>query len=64
MNESLQELKRRLCEPPVLAYPDMAKLFLVYTDAFLKDFAAVFSQLDNNGREHPFMYASRLFTAS
>lgn len=59
MRAAFGELKRKLCEPPVLAYPDFTKPFIVETDASSYSVGAVLSQRDQNGNIHPVQYASR-----
>ena len=36
MGDAFQELKTKLCEPPILAFPDMDRPFIVHTDASSK----------------------------
>ena len=59
MQKSFEKLKQALTTPPVLAYPDSSKPFLVATDASSAEVGAVLSQLDGDGRENPIYYASR-----
>ena len=44
----------------ILMYPDYDKQFIVSTDASSKVLCAVLSQLEEDGREHPIQYASRM----
>jgi len=53
MSTAFTQLKTALCSPPVLAYPDYEKEFIVSTDASSKAIGAVLSQADEDGREHP-----------
>ena len=60
MQESFDALKLTLITAPALAYPDYQKALLAWNDASNKAIGAVLSQLDDNGREHPIHYASRV----
>ena len=55
---AFQRLKEMLTSPPVLAYPDFTKPFVVETDASLHGLGAVLSQ-DHDGRRRVICYASR-----
>uniref|UniRef100_A0A3B1IW44 ribonuclease H n=1 Tax=Astyanax mexicanus TaxID=7994 RepID=A0A3B1IW44_ASTMX len=52
------ELKRRLCNAPVLAYPNMSESFIVDTDASDRGLGAVLSQVQD-GSERVIAYYSR-----
>lgn len=56
--EAFQSLKTKLCESPVLAYPDFNKPFILSTDASGQALGAILSQIID-GQEHPIAYASR-----
>ena len=56
---AFEELKTRLTQAPVLAYPDWDKSFTLETDASVKGLGAVLSQLQDDGQLHPVAYASR-----
>ncbi len=56
------ELRRQLTTTPVLAYPDFTREFIVDTDASDTGIGAVLSQVDDEGRERPITYASRLLS--
>ena len=56
---AFQELKRRLCESPILAYPAFDKQFVLETDASIKGIGAVLSQTQSDGKLHPIAFASR-----
>ena len=59
---SFDVLKRLLCSPPILAYPDYSRPFLLDTDASDTGIGAVLFQQADDGREHVIAYASRLLT--
>ena len=59
MQKAFEAIQSALCNPPVLAYPDFEKEFIVVTDASEKALGSVLSQKDSHGREHPIQYASR-----
>ena len=61
MQKSFDALKVKLITAPVFAYPGYQTAFLVCT-ASNKAIGAVISQLDDNGREHPIHYASRVLS--
>jgi len=48
-----------LTSPPILAYPDFGKPFIVYTDASTFALGAILSQKDENNKERVIAYASR-----
>ena len=58
-NKAFNELKARLCQPPVLSSPDFGKPFILQTDASNKGIGAVLSQKDEAGEEHPVAFYSR-----
>nr|GEU79550.1 putative reverse transcriptase domain-containing protein [Tanacetum cinerariifolium] len=53
-DEAFQTLKQKLCSAPILALPEGTENFIIYCDASLKGFGAVFMQ-----REKVIAYASR-----
>ena len=55
---AFEELKRALCEEPVLITPNFEKPFLLHTDASATGVGAVLSQLID-GEEHPVTFVSR-----
>ena len=57
--EAFSELKQRLIESPVLAYPDFTRGFILETDACVKGLGAILSQKHDDGLTHPVAYASR-----
>lgn len=60
--DAFQHLKARLVEPPVLAYPEFSKRFVLETDASTKGLGAVLSQEQEDGKLHPVAYASRVLS--
>lgn len=57
--ESFETLKKLLTTAPVLARPDFNKEFILVTDASKLGLGCVLSQLDEDGKEHPVVFASR-----
>ena len=55
---AFDSLKHALTSPPVLAYPDYTKPFIVEVDASNDGLGAVLSQ-EQDGRVRPIAYASR-----
>jgi hypothetical protein len=58
--ESLEDLKNKLCNTPVLAYPDFKLPFILTTDASSVGLGAVLSQVQG-GIERPNSFASGQF---
>ena len=56
---AFQQLKDALVSPPVLAYPDFTREFVMHTDACKEGLGAVLEQQQDDGRLHPIAYASR-----
>lgn len=59
MEIAFDELKHRLTNPPVLAFPDFEQPFLVEMDVSSKVVREVLSQQKEDGKIHPIHYASR-----
>lgn len=59
-SEAFEELKKALVEPPVLAFPDFEKEFIVTTDASGLGIGCVLKQMDPKGHERVIAYASRV----
>ncbi|KAG0929270.1 hypothetical protein G6F26_012082 [Rhizopus arrhizus] len=57
--ESFQTLKKLLTTAPVLTRPDFNKPFILVTDASKAGLGCILTQLDENGHEHPVIFASR-----
>ena len=64
MQQAFDELRIKLTSPPVLAYPDFGKLFVVETDASSVSVGAVLAQKKEDGKIHPIQYASRTMNKS
>ena len=45
--------------PPVLAFPNFTKSFVLHTNASIEGLGAVLEQEQEDGRLHPVAYASR-----
>jgi hypothetical protein len=57
-------LKQRLVEAPVLIVPDWSKHFHVFVDISGFCIGIVLSQLDEQGKDHPIYFASRILAAA
>lgn len=57
--DAFERLKRCLTSPPILAYPDFERPFILYTDASSFALGAILSQKDDQKRERVIAYASR-----
>ena len=60
---AFQHLKEALTNPPLLAYPDFDKEFILSTDASLEAVGAILSQIQN-GKERVISYFSQTLTTS
>ena len=58
--KAFELLRLKLTEPPVLAFPDFEKEFIVSTDASGFGVGCVLKQLDEKGQERVIAYASRV----
>jgi hypothetical protein len=58
-DEAYKKLKKKMASAPILAKPDFAKPFKLYTDASALGFGAILAQEDQEGKEHVICYASR-----
>ena len=56
---SFDSLKQLLSEPPVLAYPDFDRPFILHTDASVKGLGAELQQEGEVGKNHPVAYTRR-----
>lgn len=61
---SFNELKTRLCQAPILAYPDYKRGFILQTDASIKGLGAVLMQKHDDGKDRVVAYASRTLNKS
>lgn len=59
--ESFETLKHHLANPPILAFPDFSKPFIITVDASMKACGSVLSQ-SHDGFERPIYYASKSCT--
>ena len=57
-HEAFDRLKAACLQPPILAFPDFNKPFLLETDASGRGLGAVLSQKQADGWYHPITYAS------
>ena len=62
--KAFDSLKNCLIRAPILAYPDMAKMFILDTDASGYAAGSVISQLQDDGTERPIAYASATFNSA
>lgn len=60
--KSFIELKCRLVTPPLLAYPDFTKHFVLHTDASGEGLGAVLEQEQQDNLLHPIAFASRMLS--
>ena len=58
-SRSFKELRRALCQEPILQYPDLNKQFILSTDACDIAIGSVLSQ-DHDGHDLPIAYFSRV----
>ena len=56
---AFERLKELLITPPLLAYPDFDRSFILHTDASGEGLGAVLEQEQEDGLLHPIAYASR-----
>lgn len=59
VDHAVSILKEKLMSPPILAYPNFEKPFILYTDASNMQIAGILSQKDEQGRERVITYLSR-----
>ena len=57
--QAFEDLKEKLVSPPIFAFPDFDKSFVLETDASIQGLGAVLSQKQADGKLHPVAYASR-----
>lgn len=62
--ECFNSLKKSLTEAPILVRPDFNRPFILVTDASRNGLGCILTQLDDNGHEHPVIYASRSLKSS
>ncbi|KAG1449121.1 hypothetical protein G6F56_008744 [Rhizopus delemar] len=56
---SFNTLKQLLTSAPILTRPDFNKPFILITDASKAGLGSILTQLDDDGHEHPVIFASR-----
>ena len=61
---AFQELKHRLCNAPILAFPNWKLPFILSTDSSNTGMGSILSQKDETGKEYVIAYASRRLTPS
>ncbi|GFX02139.1 retrovirus-related Pol polyprotein from transposon 297 [Trichonephila clavipes] len=59
---AFRELKGKLIDKPVLYAPNFEREFILQTDASNAGMGAVFTQLTEQGEEHPILYLSKKFS--
>ena len=57
-------IKKLLCQNQILAFPDSAKPYVLYTDASKRAMSAVLMQVDSEGQLKPISYWSKSFKGS
>lgn len=57
--QAFQGLKNSLCSSPILRAPDYSRSFIVQCDASNRGLGVILCQEDDEGEEHPVLYASR-----
>lgn len=59
MSGAFEELKKSLTTPPVLAFPEFGRPFVVETDASEVALCAILAQKKDDEKVHPVHYANR-----
>ncbi|QRV98260.1 Retrotransposable element Tf2 protein [Ceratobasidium sp. AG-Ba] len=59
--QAFEEIKKRVCENPVLIHPDPEKPFILETDASGVAIGAILSQRGEDGYLHPIAYLSKSY---
>ena len=60
--EAFEKLRQQLVSPPILAFPDYQKPFILDTDASNLGIGAVLSQIQDDGQEQVVAYGSRVLS--
>src|ERR1043166_8714382 len=53
------KLKLRTTSAPILAYPNLNKSFILYTNTLDYEIGAAVHQIDEDGKEHPISFAAQ-----
>ena len=61
---AFQMLKEKMCKEVILEFPDYTKPFRMSTDASQVSMGGVLSQLDENGRERPITFFSKVLSVA
>ena len=57
--EAFDELKKKLCNPPVLRFPDSHREYFLETDASIQGISYILGQRDDEGRKYVVSYGGR-----
>ena len=61
---NFETLKAKFTTPPILAYPNMTRPFIIYTDASYSGLGYSLHQLQDDGSDRPIAFAGRALTKS
>jgi len=57
--DAFDELKNKLCNPPILRFPDSRREYFLETDASIKGISYILGQRDDEGRKYVVSYGGR-----